>query len=327
MFSVLLVPIATAFTCPPSDSLCDEVVLRMADANAAYGGPDVVHDLAPVRLQPASVVDTVQRLVDTLDVEDCLLTAALPGSLGGAYDSSAGTFDGAADLGVVTGTLEPGRRFAGTLGGRSTGVLFARYNRNRQFVADRDDGGFFAGEWIRVQGRRGVFIGVHGTCDGSARAPEAFERIYRGDLDPWTLFHPFPPQPGVPLEVSTEGVLVATDVTNTTVTEAGSGTVPTVTGDRVALCPGGTATLSSVPAELAVFATGGALVIDNTTSGVPIDVSVVAADGGIVLGNPAAAGLTTVFDGNPSGLVLDSPLFATTGAVTFEPPLDFSACP
>lgn len=185
MITLLALSPAFALVCDPADDVCNATNTMTASANAAFG-MDVVDDAASTRLQPATFASRLGAIVNALEANGCTADG-LQNHLSGAYDSGTGSTTGSWDGGTLSGAgVGAGKTFFGTMDGlTSYGSSFSSYNRQGQIVADRDDGGYVAGVFSRVQGRRGVFMAVTGTCEGDATAAEALATWYRGDLAPW----------------------------------------------------------------------------------------------------------------------------------------------
>ena len=45
--------------------------------------------------------------------------------------------------------------------------------------------GFVAGHYVRTAGKRGVFYGFQGTCDGGGGVPDALTQWYGASLSAW----------------------------------------------------------------------------------------------------------------------------------------------
>ncbi|MCA9570062.1 MAG: hypothetical protein KC656_19590 [Myxococcales bacterium] len=326
---LFVIPFSTAhaLTCPPGDAVCDTVMARVDDANLAFGSDVLVDGASNARLDPANVLSEVQGLLGALVAGGCLVGPDVQGSVGGAYSASTGTFAGGSETGPdVSGVLTPFRAFEGSVGGSELGVFFARYTGSGRFVADRDDGGFHAGPWIRVQGSRGVFIGVQGTCDGSGRASEALDAWFGGGLADWRVFDPSAPIDGVSVVVDASEAVAVEALTNTVVTPAGGSLRRVRPGEVFALCPGLVTHLDDTPGRFTVLATQGSVVVDDTRTTSWNGVSVFVSDAAL-LGSSIAGGLRTVWDQHPSSFVFDSPVRVSADGSTFSTAPDFSACP
>jgi hypothetical protein len=134
------------------------------------------------------VESDLQQIVNALNAGGCLIDPVADAHFAASYQGS--TLLGADDLGALTnGTLtRPSKSFGATL---STGVdvgteagAFSAYNKNRQIIGLRDDGGFVAGRWIRRGGTNGMLFGITGTCDGPTDALTALDGWWRGDALP-----------------------------------------------------------------------------------------------------------------------------------------------
>jgi hypothetical protein len=130
-----------------------------------------------------AVTDRLAGLTDALDAAGCETDPLLLG-VGGAYGPEGVT--GADALGdIPDATLDRvTRTFSGTLGDGTTygAPGTSTYNRQGQFYAATDDGGFVAGRFARVRGTRGVVHGLVGRCDGPVSVTEALATWYRGPL-------------------------------------------------------------------------------------------------------------------------------------------------
>ena len=126
---------------------------------------------ANARLRPTSIYGELNALRLAMAAADCPASPSFDGWDAGTYrpgvalgawaDLVGGASGGvSADvLGGVTGLVDDGVDVLFPVGTRYGG-----HNSGRQYAADRD-GGYAAGRWTRIQGRNGVWSGIHATCD------------------------------------------------------------------------------------------------------------------------------------------------------------------
>ncbi|MCB9691380.1 MAG: hypothetical protein H6736_06140 [Alphaproteobacteria bacterium] len=181
----LLTPTASA------QSLDARVDTMIADAQARYdarfgASPALLDETYDVRRRPSTVVTALQEVLDDLQAGGCIATATASGHAGGIYygKSAEGDDHGGAMLaaslnvanGVMGGQLSDGVRF-----GTEASALGV-HNRAGQIYADREDGGFLAGKWVRIAGRRGVFLTVTGTCEAPVDPATILDGWFEGGL-------------------------------------------------------------------------------------------------------------------------------------------------
>ncbi|MCA9568420.1 MAG: hypothetical protein KC656_11280 [Myxococcales bacterium] len=181
----LLTPTASA------QSLDARVDTMIADAQARYdarfgASPALLDETYDVRRRPSTVVTALQEVLDDLQSGGCIATATASGHAGGIYygKSAEGDDHGGAMLaaslnvanGVMGGQLSDGVRF-----GTEASALGV-HNRAGQIYADREDGGFLAGKWVRIAGRRGVFLTVTGTCEAPVDPAAILDGWFEGGL-------------------------------------------------------------------------------------------------------------------------------------------------
>lgn len=191
MFS-LLISAAFALDCTDRHAeTCDAVNELTTMVNDAYGEDVVADDGVPTRLLTSRIYDQLDAIRERALDKGCRVDdIGFDGFAGGAYTAGVATpFSGQTTLigGVATtidGTLDSSdKSLAGTDGdGAVLGDDFGSYGRQGQLLADQDKTDFFAGRWIRVRGARGVFVALHGTCDGSVAGRTAFSGWFDGDL-------------------------------------------------------------------------------------------------------------------------------------------------
>lgn len=157
------------------DALCAAMPDVVAAANANTAGNPVDAGAGKVRLRPAFLEQRLRDLMDSVE-GDC----TVDGFLGGAYRRN-GTVDGeTTDLGPFTGTWSGGT-FTADLGAFTGGHPFGVYDLPL-YVGDRSDGGFMGGYISRITSRRGIVVGVHGSCSVE---PASVLADWYGDLSGW----------------------------------------------------------------------------------------------------------------------------------------------
>ncbi|MCB9669137.1 MAG: hypothetical protein H6736_14270 [Alphaproteobacteria bacterium] len=173
--STLVVDLAVdASGAPGCTGLCATLAQAVDDANTAYGSTVLVPGTGS--LGTDRVTGVLEDLADDLVASGCTLDPDTLSGFGGAMVGNRVTGD--ATGGPVAATFGGGV-FAGSLGG----LTFADGTwRGSRFAAPTSDGGFLAGTWVRVAGRRGVVVGLYGTCDGGAGLPGPVESWYGAPL-------------------------------------------------------------------------------------------------------------------------------------------------
>lgn len=183
---MLLISLALALDCTdtsawPDPVLCAAVNQAVTDGNDVYGAT-VLADTAPWARRPSTVYQRLATLRDLGAAEGCTLDPTVQGVAVAAWN--AGSWSGLwanvdGSDGAHAGT-SAARRVLGGFSGDEAGDVGDRYgvyNDGGRVAANREDG-FVVGHWVRVQGKRGVFVGLQGICDGAASAPEAFDDWY-----------------------------------------------------------------------------------------------------------------------------------------------------
>lgn len=153
-----------------------------ADAQSAYD--------ARFASRPApSAAQVDARLAsarDALVAGGCLVDDDVQG-IAGAYGPDGATgMDGNGPL--LDALLSRGARtFSGTLSNGTTfgDADFSSFNNQGQVIAERSDGGFVVGRFVRVKGTRGVWHALTGTCEGPSNASEALADWYKGSVSPF----------------------------------------------------------------------------------------------------------------------------------------------
>ncbi|MCA9568296.1 MAG: right-handed parallel beta-helix repeat-containing protein, partial [Myxococcales bacterium] len=165
---------------------CDDLCVLMPDlvayVNASWGS-DVVDAGAKASLQPDTLEARLREMLEQLKTGGCLTGDTFEG-VGGAYGGKLLVLQSTTGTGTLAGsyTKSP-KSFVADLGATTSGEGFSDYT-SAKWVGTRSDGGWAAGVVARVAGSRGVFLGLHGTCDGTGTAPDALEPWY-GDLSGW----------------------------------------------------------------------------------------------------------------------------------------------
>jgi hypothetical protein len=137
-------------------------------------------------LDAAEVETNLEPLMDALVDGGCLTEALIGNPVAGAYggtvilgkDSEGDLQNGERKKGTPAFGLDLGD---GTEVGENAG-LFSRHTLGRKIYAESADGGFFAGRWKRIKGKRGVFYGIQGTCDGPQDPSTALAAWFDGPL-------------------------------------------------------------------------------------------------------------------------------------------------
>lgn len=172
---------AFAATTPEANAVADAMIDA---ANLAYGSQAIRPTAKSVRLQPISFYHTTQGLREALEDSGCT-EDALQGFQGGKYDQDTGIVTGSTESGSISnGIIDTAGIFGDVVGG-SFGETFSQYSSNGSYAADLGTGGYFVGRWVRVAGRRGVFVGLNGTCDGTIHPADAVEDWTGQDLSEW----------------------------------------------------------------------------------------------------------------------------------------------
>lgn len=187
---MLLASIALALDCSDTATfddpvLCDAVEQAVTDANAVFGS-SALHDAAPSARRPETVYHRMAALRDAATDGGCTLSSAIHGVGVASWNDRSWTgswrdIDGG--TGSHSGTARS-NRVQGAFDGDESGAVgesWGLYNAAGRVAANRGSG-FVAGHWIRVRGRRGVFVGLQGTCDGGTPAYEALDDWYGGGL-------------------------------------------------------------------------------------------------------------------------------------------------
>lgn len=157
------------------DALCQAMPDIVAAANGSTSGTPVDDSAPQARLRPAFLEQRLRDLTAHL-AADC----TIDGYLGGAYRAGGAIAGETTDLGPFSGTFSAGT-FVGDLGPVTAGHPFGIYDLPR-YVGDRSDGGFVAGWVSRITSRRGVVVGLHGTCSVE---PASVLADWYGDLSGW----------------------------------------------------------------------------------------------------------------------------------------------
>lgn len=157
------------------DALCQAMDAIVDAANDATSGEPVRDDASLARLRPDALEDHLRHLQDSIAAE-----CTVDGYLGAAYGRGGAITGATTDLGPLTGSFAGGG-FTGDLGAYTAGEPFGDFDLPR-FVGDRSDGGFVAGWISRINGRRGVVVGLHGTCTSE---PASVLADWYGDLSGW----------------------------------------------------------------------------------------------------------------------------------------------
>lgn len=171
------------------DSLCQAMPFIVDNANNAIGFTALRQDHPTARLRPTRVESFLRELMNTLADQGCTVQPVVQEYVSGSYNLGNSTFlahssDGP---GPLPGTFDtPTHTFVGDLGPNLFGDTFSLYREyDGRFVSNREDGGFVAGRWLRVSGKKGVGVGLHGVCDGSTAAPDALQGWFGSDLSGW----------------------------------------------------------------------------------------------------------------------------------------------
>ena len=189
---VLFVSIAFALDCAGlHPDTCAAVNALVPIVDTAVGSP-LLTEQGPARFRPSVTYGQLDAVRQAAGDGGCRLTASFDGWDGGRYDVRQGWFDGqweeTAGSGDVAGVVDrDARTFDGAWSGSGSGAVgdvFAQYNTAGQAAGNRGDDGFIAGRWIRQAGNRGVFVALHGDCDGPVGAAEGFDPWFDGDLAP-----------------------------------------------------------------------------------------------------------------------------------------------
>lgn len=190
---ILLASHALALDCTGRDPDTCAAVNGLVPMVNAEVGSTLLKESGPARFKPSVIYTQLEAVRQAAGAGGCRLTASFEGWDGGRYDSAQGWFDGGwAELlggaGDLAGDVDhPARTFDGGWTGTGSGAVgdvFARYNSIGQAAGNRGGDGFIAGRWVRQAGRRGVFVALHGDCDGSVGAAEGLDPWYDGDLAP-----------------------------------------------------------------------------------------------------------------------------------------------
>ncbi|MCB9668720.1 MAG: hypothetical protein H6734_04510 [Alphaproteobacteria bacterium] len=183
----LLFALSTAHACVSDTMEACIVVGEVTEITTALnGGVPVISESGPVRLQP----DTIAAQLDELT-----LVYEATGCSGGPFDRwIGGMYTGGSWNGGwafvetswdASGTVGSGA-FSGDLYDESLnvdasiGTVWSGYDGSGRLAGDQDGAGFVIGRWIRVAGRRGVFIGISGACAGGP-TPDAVVQGWLAD--------------------------------------------------------------------------------------------------------------------------------------------------
>lgn len=183
-----------------TDPVTDAVTAMTGLANAYdTTGTSPVNESGPARLRPSTFEDRLREAQGLLEGEGCTVDAS--GWLGGAYRANvAGGVSGEDQAGSpLQGRVSAStKQVSGTLGGDPVGGAVGSVDGRSRFVMDRDGTTFYVGQAARVQGARGVFMGIEADCPTSASPETALAGWFSGDatgLDALTGTGP----PAVPL--------------------------------------------------------------------------------------------------------------------------------
>lgn len=187
MLVLLSMTSAFALTCDAGDDLCNAVNDMAATINANAPGTPVADGASRIRLQPQWYLDNLQTALDAAFDGGCTTTTDLDTYVSAYYVyDRPGAIAGAWEAGALTNGAVGSLKFSGTMEGLDDfGTNFSAIaNGAGKIIADRD-GGFVAGYFGRISGRKGVFMAVTGTCDGAATAPVALGPWFPNSLNTW----------------------------------------------------------------------------------------------------------------------------------------------
>lgn len=179
---------AYALDCAGLDTLtCEAVNDLAAMVTQANGGTPVIADTGvAARFITQGVYDDLDRVRQTASAGGCTTTVSFEGYTGGLYVGNALTghaTESGAPWRTVAGNLNrAARRFAVLDDPSGIGDLFSTYASDGWLAGNRGSDGFVAGRWIRIAGKRGAYVTLHATCDGSTPAHEALADLFGGPL-------------------------------------------------------------------------------------------------------------------------------------------------
>lgn len=151
-------------------------IVRMTDtANAAYGSTVVSESASDARLRPSVITAQLQQALDALADGGCTNGAQPFGHAAGAFAYSNG--NGVDEHGPISGgNYRSTSRTWGYVANDGTAVgnrggLDSMYTAGGKLIAERGDGGAQVGRWVRVAGRRGIWVTASAECDLSGGSP------------------------------------------------------------------------------------------------------------------------------------------------------------
>lgn len=182
---IMLLSTAFALDCTGLTTETCDAVNAMEAAIEAARGDDLINEAGPARFHPMNIYNRLENVRMALGDDGCRADYSFDGWDGGRFFN--GGFDGDWGNGTDSGTsggLFASKQFDGTYAGDASGSIgdeFGRYHKKGQAVANRDDG-FMAGYWIRVNGKRGIYVTLTGECDAGVAVNEALDPWFKGDL-------------------------------------------------------------------------------------------------------------------------------------------------
>lgn len=176
-----------------AQTITNRVATMSTDAQvhfeARFGPTPLILDPAApdARRRPAVIEAHLQEILDDLAVGGCIATALPTGHFSGQYgpgrNQTGEDHEGPlAGLTIDRSSKTLGGTLADTVGFGTASGDFASYGGVRKLYADRADGGFVAGKWVRYRGRRGVFVGVTGTCASGTDPSDILDDWFGGGL-------------------------------------------------------------------------------------------------------------------------------------------------
>lgn len=181
-----LFTVASAATCDPSEYVCNQLDHVVAILNE-FVGNTVVHEGAKARLRPQAIYEAMASGRDALITGGCYTGGTALG-----HRQRVGTYD------ANTHTFRVRRKDNDTVFEGTFGSGAYQYGRGRgQYGDDGTIAGWSrsqfrdaaVGRWIRIRGRRGLFVTSDYECKGPNRPDQALAHWFPEDLT--STFTPF----------------------------------------------------------------------------------------------------------------------------------------
>ncbi|MCA9568622.1 MAG: hypothetical protein KC656_12305 [Myxococcales bacterium] len=146
-------------------------------------GTSPVDERGPARLRPSTFEARLREAQALLEGAGCTVDAS--GWLGGAYHGNRVDGLGGEDASgaLLSGSVRLDTKvLTGDLGGVPLGGTVGSADGRFRFVMDRDADTFFVGQAARVQGARGVFMGLEASCPAGTFPETALAGWYTGEM-------------------------------------------------------------------------------------------------------------------------------------------------